>query len=71
MSANTRLTPAIPITEVGVSQCRFIVEDSDFPALCCGAPTPVRSSWCEGHRRIVYTPDGQKWLRASAQGTSR
>jgi hypothetical protein len=64
---------AVPITEIGVAQCRFIVDDKAFPAVCCGASTLVGSSWCEAHKRIVYTPDGLKWLHAGsrARGTSR
>jgi hypothetical protein len=43
---------------VGVSQCRFIVDDGVVPALCCGRITPANSSWCDAHLRIVYTPEG-------------
>jgi hypothetical protein len=43
----------VPITEIGFGQCRFIVEDRSFPALCCGEPT-LGGSWCPQHRALVF-----------------
>lgn len=43
----------VPITEIGFSQCRFIVDDRTFPALCCGEPT-LGGSWCAQHRALVF-----------------
>jgi hypothetical protein len=37
-------------------QCRFIVSEDVRDAICCGAPTPESSSWCNWHREIVYMP---------------
>jgi hypothetical protein len=46
----------VPLLEVGVRQCRFIVSEGVSNAVCCGAPTAELSSWCGWHERIVYTP---------------
>lgn len=43
----------IPITEVGFGQCRFVVDDRTFPALCCGEAT-LGGSWCAQHRALVF-----------------
>ena len=43
----------VPITEVGFAQCRFVVDDRSFPALCCGEPT-LGGSWCAQHRALVF-----------------
>jgi hypothetical protein len=43
----------VPITEIGFAQCRFVVEDRTFPALCCGEPT-LGGSWCAHHRALVF-----------------
>jgi hypothetical protein len=57
-SASSERSHALSILDVGPNQCRFIVEDGTVPALCCGAPAPTGSSWCDSHFRIVYTPAG-------------
>jgi hypothetical protein len=43
------------LTEVGPGECRYIVDDEVFPALCCAAPTRPGTSWCELHCKVVYT----------------
>jgi hypothetical protein len=43
------------LTEVGPGECRYIVNDEVFPALCCAAPTRPGTSWCELHCKVVYT----------------
>src|SRR5919112_2910189 len=43
----------IPITEVGFGQCRFVIDDRSFPAVCCGEPT-LGGSWCAQHRALVF-----------------
>jgi hypothetical protein len=43
----------VPITEIGFAQCRFVVDDRNFPALCCGEPT-LGGSWCAQHRALVF-----------------
>jgi hypothetical protein len=58
---------SVPLTELGEAQCRFIVDDRTVPALCCGCPTPRGSSWCEHHKRIVYTPAGLNWLHGGSR----
>jgi hypothetical protein len=56
-------TPGIPITTIAVDQCRYIIDDHVFPAVCCGARTPRASSWCDEHARIVFTPTGLTFMR--------
>jgi hypothetical protein len=46
--------PRVPFTETGFSQCRFIVDESQWPVLCCGEPTVAGKSWCSAHWKIVY-----------------
>src|SRR5688500_9529918 len=43
----------VPITEVGFGQCRFVIDDSNFPAVCCGEAT-LGGSWCAQHRALVF-----------------
>jgi hypothetical protein len=43
------------LTEVGPGECRYILGDETFPALCCAAPTRPGTSWCEPHCKLVYT----------------
>ena len=43
----------VPITEVGFGQCRFVIDDRSFPAVCCGEPT-LGGSWCAQHRALVF-----------------
>ena len=43
----------VPITEVGFGQCRFVIDDSSFPAVCCGEAT-LGGSWCAQHRALVF-----------------
>ena len=43
------------LTEVGPGECRYILGDETFPALCCAAPTRPGTSWCEPHCKVVYT----------------
>jgi hypothetical protein len=47
-------------------QCRYIVSDDPRRAVCCGAPTPEGSSWCDWHRRLVYVPAQPVKLRRDA-----
>ena len=56
-------TPGIPITTIGVDQCRYIIDDHVFPAVCCGAGPRRASSWCAEHARIVFTPMGLTFMR--------
>src|SRR5919112_6029232 len=54
----------IPITEVGFGQCRFVIDDRSFPAVCCGEPT-LGGSWCAQHRALVFVrvavqPNGRR-----------
>jgi hypothetical protein len=44
---------AVQLIKAGFAQCRFIVSETDSPAICCGAPTDG-GSWCTWHRHIVY-----------------
>lgn len=43
----------VPITAIGFGQCRFVVDDTKIPALCCGQPAGT-GSWCAEHRRLVF-----------------
>jgi hypothetical protein len=61
----------VPITEVGFAQCRFIINDAVFPALCCGAGTTRASSWCEYHARVVFTPTGLTYIRQRSRPRGR
>jgi hypothetical protein len=63
LQARMRLAPAershpVSILDAGAHQCRFIIDDAAIPAICCGAPTPTGSSWCDDHLRIVFTQEG-------------
>jgi hypothetical protein len=42
------------LTEVKQGECRYIVGDETFPALCCAAPARPGKSWCEDHCKVVY-----------------
>ena len=44
MASTSTTGGGIPITEVGFGQCRFVIDDRSFPALCCGEPT-LGGSW--------------------------
>ncbi|MFC5086553.1 GcrA family cell cycle regulator [Microvirga arabica] len=44
------------LLRIGMRQCRYIVSDDPRHAICCGAPTPEGSSWCDWHRKLVYVP---------------
>jgi hypothetical protein len=35
------------LLKIGTRQCRYIVSDDLRRAICCGAPTPEGSSWCD------------------------
>ena len=50
---------AVPLTQAGFAQCRFIISNTSAPAICCGAPTDG-GSWCEWHRHIVYESSRQR-----------
>jgi hypothetical protein len=54
---------AVSLFDAGPHQCRFIVEDGIVPAICCGAPAPLGSSWCDEHLRIVFTSEGLRSQR--------
>jgi hypothetical protein len=63
--AGKRPKPAdtsVPFTATVFGQCRFIVDDSQSPVICCGAPTVGGRSWCARHQQIVYVkpPDHQR-----------
>ena len=53
MASTPVASKRVPITEVGFAQCRFVVDDRSFPALCCGEPT-LGGSWCAHHRALVF-----------------
>ncbi len=53
MASTSGAGRGIPITEVGFGQCRFVIDDRSFPALCCGEPT-LGGSWCAQHRALVF-----------------
>jgi hypothetical protein len=53
MASTPVASKRVPITEVGFAQCRFVVDDRSFPALCCGEPT-LGGSWCAQHRALVF-----------------
>jgi hypothetical protein len=44
------------LLKLGTRQCRYIVSDDLHSAVCCGAPTREKSSWCDWHRKLVYVP---------------
>jgi len=44
----------VPFTETGFSQCRYIVDESQSPVICCGEPTVAGKSWCQAHWKVVY-----------------
>jgi GcrA cell cycle regulator len=60
-------TEPTSLVELTSQQCRYVVDDSRVPALCCGAPT-IGGSWCAFHTRIVFTPAA---LRQRAPSTRR
>ena len=51
-------TDPIPMLELSMFQCRYIVSDvrKDPNPLMCGAPVHGTGSWCPYHRTIVYSP---------------
>jgi hypothetical protein len=53
MASAPAASKRVPITEIGFAQCRFVVDDRSFPALCCGEPT-LGGSWCAHHRALVF-----------------
>lgn len=63
MASGPILSKRVPITEVGFAQCRFVVDDRTFPALCCGEAT-LGGSWCAQHRALVF-------VRVAAPGNGR
>ena len=52
------IDPRPRLTDVKRGECRYIVGDETFPALCCAAPTRPGTSWCEDHCKVVY-----RWSR--------
>jgi hypothetical protein len=56
----------VPITEIGFGQCRFVIDDRSFPALCCGEPT-LGGSWCAQHRALVFVRVAAPNHRKAAQ----
>jgi hypothetical protein len=54
--------PGVSIIDVGSGQCRFIIDDGAFPAICCGARARCPSSWCDRHAEIVFTPTGRSYF---------
>ena len=42
------------LTDVKRGECRYIVSEETFPALCCAAPSRPGTSWCEDHCKVVY-----------------
>jgi len=73
MAAAPIASKRVPITEIGFGQCRFIIDDRTFPALCCGELT-LGGSWCAHHRALVFVrvaapnhkKSGQELPKASA-----
>ena len=61
----TSPSPETPLIELRARQCRFITSDDLRDAMCCGAPTPENSSWCEFHRQLVYVPRPDRMRRAA------
>src|SRR5829696_4664124 len=66
MASTSASGGGIPITEVGFGQCRFVIDDRTFPAVCCGEPT-LGGSWCAQHRALVFVrvavqPNGRRPL---------
>jgi hypothetical protein len=53
MASAPTASKGIPITEVVFGQCRFVVDDRTFPALCCAEAT-LGGSWCAHHRALVF-----------------
>ena len=54
--------PGVSIIDVGSGQCRFIIDDGAFPAICCGARARCPSSWRDRHAEIVFTPTGRSYF---------
>lgn len=61
VSENPKSLAALPLS----GQCKFplwphgIGEPGPVPTdqiMCCANPTPDGSSWCEGHRAVVFSP---------------
>ena len=42
------------LTDLKRGECRYIVGDATFPALCCAAANRPGTSWCEDHCKVVY-----------------
>jgi hypothetical protein len=66
MASAPAASKRVPITEIGFGQCRFVVDDRNFPALCCGEPT-LGGSWCAQHRALVFVRVAAPNHRKSAQ----
>jgi hypothetical protein len=73
MAAAPIASKRVPITEVGFGQCRFVVDDGSFPALCCGEPT-LGGSWCAHHRALVFVrvaaPNHRKVAQDAPKGSA-
>ena len=48
----------VRMLKMGRFQCRYIVSDKpkDHNPLMCGAPVVGLGSWCEAHRKLVFSP---------------
>lgn len=65
-SADVEPSRRIPLTAIGLFECKFIEGDPlDGPALCCGHPVAEGSSWCPGHRRLCTVPTRYPIRRAA------
>src|SRR5918998_2248251 len=73
MASTSASGGGIPITEIGFGQCRFVVDDRNFPALCCGEPT-LGGSWCAQHRALVFVrvaaPNHRKAAQDAPKGSA-
>ena len=62
-------TPSTPLKgkgttliKAGFRQCRYIISETYFPAICCGAPTNG-GSWCDEHQARVFVRSSVRPLR--------
>ena len=52
--------PGVPLLELRLGQCRFIVDERVHPARFCGEPAVRGGSWCAVHCRVVYEPSSKR-----------
>lgn len=46
----------LPFSEMGYGKCWYPEGENPAEMTFCGAATPIGSSWCAYHRKIVYVP---------------